>query len=93
MTFLKTSVDPRNDIFRGNADAMLAAVEDLRRKVAVVRAGGAPAGGVRALLAKYGRAFPPGDWDGHPSQLICTDIKPERVLSVIRAAIVKGERD
>ncbi|WP_454686001.1 nucleoside hydrolase [Agrobacterium leguminum] len=38
-----------------------------------------------------GRAFPPGDWDGHPSQLICTDIEPERVLSVIRAAIVKGE--
>jgi len=39
-----------------------------------------------------GTGFPPGKWDGHPSQLVCTDIKPERVLSVIRSAIVQGER-
>ena len=39
-----------------------------------------------------GIAFPPGHWDGHPSQNVCVDIQPDRVLSVLRAAIVKGER-
>lgn len=39
-----------------------------------------------------GQRFPPGHWDGHPSQLVCMDIQPEKVLSVIREAIVKGER-
>ncbi|KXG86518.1 nucleoside hydrolase [Agrobacterium bohemicum] len=39
-----------------------------------------------------GVGFPPGNWDGHPSQLVCTDIEPERVLSVIRSAVVQGER-
>ena len=37
-----------------------------------------------------GRRFPPGDWDGHPSQLVCTDIQADSVLEVIRAAIVEG---
>lgn len=37
-----------------------------------------------------GRSFPPGDWDGHPSQLVCTDIDSDRVLEIIRAAIVEG---
>ena len=37
-----------------------------------------------------GRRFPPGDWDGHPSQFVCTDIQADRVLEVIRAAIVEG---
>ena len=37
-----------------------------------------------------GKRFPPGDWDGHPSQLVCTDIQADRVLEVIRAAIVEG---
>ncbi len=36
-----------------------------------------------------GRAFPPGDWDGHPSQIVCTDVDGDRVLEVIRAAIVE----
>lgn len=39
-----------------------------------------------------GTAFPPGHWDGHPSQNVCVKIEPDRVLSVIRAAIVRGER-
>ncbi|WP_284778323.1 nucleoside hydrolase [Agrobacterium sp. lyk4-40-TYG-31] len=38
-----------------------------------------------------GTGFPPGKWDGHPSQLVCTDIQPGRVLSVIKAAIVNGQ--
>src|SRR3546814_14690143 len=25
-------------------------------------------------------AFPPGDWDGHPSQSVCTDVDGDRVL-------------
>jgi purine nucleosidase len=37
-----------------------------------------------------GRVFPPGQWDGHPSQLICTDIEADRVLEVLRVAIVEG---
>ena len=37
-----------------------------------------------------GRVFPAGHWDGHPSQLICIDVEPERVLDIIRAAIVEG---
>ncbi|OHV81696.1 nucleoside hydrolase [Rhizobium sp. LCM 4573] len=37
-----------------------------------------------------GKRFPPGDWDGHPSQLVCTDIQADKVLEVIRAAIVEG---
>ena len=41
---------------------------------AVVRAGGAPAGGVRALLAKYGRAFPAGYRDQYDAQEALLDI-------------------
>ncbi|KEQ08088.1 nucleoside hydrolase [Pseudorhizobium pelagicum] len=37
-----------------------------------------------------GRVFPAGHWDGHPSQLVCIDVEPERVLDIIRAAIVEG---
>lgn len=37
-----------------------------------------------------GGAFPPGDWDGHPSQSVCTGVDGDRVLEVIRAAIVEG---
>ena len=37
-----------------------------------------------------GKLFPPGHWDGHPSQLVCTDVDGDRVLEVIRAAIVEG---
>ena len=37
-----------------------------------------------------GRVFPPGQWDGHPSQLVCTDIEADRVLEVLRVAIVEG---
>ncbi|MCJ8518035.1 inosine-uridine nucleoside N-ribohydrolase [Pseudorhizobium tarimense] len=37
-----------------------------------------------------GRVFPPGHWDGHPSQSVCVDVQAERVLEVIRAAIVEG---
>ncbi|PZR36820.1 NAD-glutamate dehydrogenase [Caulobacter segnis] len=48
---------------------------------AVVRAGGAPAGGVRALLAKYGRAFPPGYRDQYDAQEALLDIDMIEALS------------
>jgi 3-methylcrotonyl-CoA carboxylase beta subunit len=56
MTVLKTSVDPRSDAFRANAEAMRAAVEDLRRKVEIVRAGGGAAATERHL--KRGKLLP-----------------------------------
>lgn len=37
-----------------------------------------------------GRVFPTGHWDGHPSQLICTDVDADRVLEIIRVAVVEG---
>lgn len=37
-----------------------------------------------------GRRFPPGDWDGLPSQIVCTGIDADKVLEVIRKAIVEG---
>jgi inosine-uridine nucleoside N-ribohydrolase len=37
-----------------------------------------------------GRGFPPGQWDGHPSQLVCTKVQSETVLEVIRAALIDG---
>ncbi|WP_029618056.1 nucleoside hydrolase [Pseudorhizobium marinum] len=37
-----------------------------------------------------GRVFPAGHWDGHPSQMVCIDVESERVLDIIRAAIVEG---
>jgi 3-methylcrotonyl-CoA carboxylase beta subunit len=40
MTVLPTSIDPRSDAYAANAAAMRALVEDLRDKVAVIRAGG-----------------------------------------------------
>lgn len=48
---------------------------------AVVRAGGAPTGGVRALLAKYGRAFPPGYRDQYDAQEALADIDVIETLS------------
>ena len=37
-----------------------------------------------------GKVFPPGHWDGHPSQLVCIDVDGDRVLEILRAAIVEG---
>ena len=37
-----------------------------------------------------GKLFPPGHWDSHPSQFVCTDVDGDRVLEVIRAAVVEG---
>jgi purine nucleosidase len=37
-----------------------------------------------------GRGFPPGHWDGHPSQRITVGVKSDGVLEVIRAALVEG---
>lgn len=39
-----------------------------------------------------GRHFGPSAWDGLPDQLVCTDVQPDGVLNVIRAALVDGKR-
>lgn len=38
-----------------------------------------------------GRGFPPGAWDDLPSQKVAVSVKPDEVLSVIRAALVSGK--
>lgn len=38
-----------------------------------------------------GKTFPPGHWDGHPSQLVCTQIDADGVQEVIRATLVEGK--
>lgn len=37
-----------------------------------------------------GRFFPPGPWDGHPSQLACVDIDADGVLALIGETIAGG---
>ncbi|MDP9836730.1 inosine-uridine nucleoside N-ribohydrolase [Neorhizobium huautlense] len=37
------------------------------------------------------KTFPPGDWDGHPSQFACTGINADAVLGLIRAVLVEGK--
>ena len=43
MTVIKSSITPRSDEFKANAEAMAATVADLRRVVAAVKLGGGPA--------------------------------------------------
>ena len=43
MTVIKSSINPRSDEFKANAEAMEATVADLRRVVAAVKQGGGPA--------------------------------------------------
>jgi 3-methylcrotonyl-CoA carboxylase beta subunit len=56
MSVLKSSIDARSETFRANAGAMRAAVEDLRRKTALVAAGGGAAAVERHL--KRGKLLP-----------------------------------
>lgn len=37
------------------------------------------------------KTFPPGEWDGHPSQFACTSIDADAVLGLIRAVLVEGK--
>src|SRR5258708_12208199 len=40
MAVIKTAIDPRSDVFRGNAESLRAQVADLQAKVARIREGG-----------------------------------------------------
>jgi len=37
------------------------------------------------------KLFPPGEWDGHPSQTVCTGIDADAVLGLIRTVLVEGK--
>lgn len=37
------------------------------------------------------KTFPPGEWDGHPSQFACTRIDADAVLGLIRTVLVEGK--
>lgn len=53
------------------------------------------AGGIadgKTIQKPDSRGFPPSPWDNFPSQKACMDIDTDRVLNIIRAAIVSGER-
>ncbi|QTF93798.1 nucleoside hydrolase [Halomonas sp. BM-2019] len=38
------------------------------------------------------RDFPPGDWDGHPSQRVCVDVDAERLLALFLDTFIDAER-
>lgn len=42
----------------------------------------------QTVLKPDGRRFPPGDWDGLPSQTVCTAVQSERVLDLIRDTLL-----
>ena len=63
----------------------------------VTRSGGVRVvcGGIadgKTIQKPDGRSFGPSVWDGLPSQSVCVDIRPDRTLEVIRAALVDGAR-
>src|SRR6266478_47294 len=49
MAVIKTAIDPRSELFRGNAEAMRGIVADLRERVAAIREGGGAAARERHL--------------------------------------------
>jgi inosine-uridine nucleoside N-ribohydrolase len=42
----------------------------------------------QTIVKPDGRRFPPGDWDGLPSQIVCTDIESEKVIDLIRDTLL-----
>lgn len=51
---------------------------------------GGIADGATIQAPDHGRKFTGSPWDGQPSQWVCTDVRSEEVLEVIRAALVDG---
>ena len=43
----------------------------------------------QTVIKPDGRRFPPGDWDGLPSQVVATGIESEKVLSLIRDTLLR----
>jgi inosine-uridine nucleoside N-ribohydrolase len=44
----------------------------------------------QTILKPDGRRFPPGDWDGLPSQVVCTGIESQRVIDLIRDTLLRA---
>ena len=42
----------------------------------------------QTIVKPDGRRFPPGDWDGLPSQVVCTGIQSDKVLDLIRTTLL-----
>jgi inosine-uridine nucleoside N-ribohydrolase len=42
----------------------------------------------QTIVKPDGRRFPPGDWDGLPSQVVCTGIESEKVIDLIRDTLL-----
>jgi purine nucleosidase len=42
----------------------------------------------QTIVKQDGRRFPPGDWDGLPSQIVCTGIESEKVVDMIRDTLL-----
>ncbi|MGK6315931.1 nucleoside hydrolase [Neorhizobium sp. DT-125] len=51
---------------------------------------GGIADGATIQAPDHGRKFTGSPWDGQPSQWVCTDVRSEEVLEVIRAGLVDG---
>lgn len=43
----------------------------------------------QTVVKPDGRRFPPGDWDGLPSQIVCTGIESQDVIDLIRDTILR----
>ncbi|NLS04946.1 nucleoside hydrolase [Rhizobium sp. P32RR-XVIII] len=43
----------------------------------------------QTILKPDGRRFPPGEWDGRPSQIVCTGIESEKVIGLIRETLLR----
>ncbi len=44
----------------------------------------------QTIVRPDGRHFPPGDWDNLPSQIVCTGIRSQEVIDLIRDAILEN---
>jgi inosine-uridine nucleoside N-ribohydrolase len=44
----------------------------------------------QTIIKQDGRRFPPGDWDGLPSQIACTGIRSQEVIDLIRDTLLNA---
>ncbi|OCJ04395.1 nucleoside hydrolase [Rhizobium sp. AC44/96] len=44
----------------------------------------------QTIVKPDGRHFPPGDWDGLPSQIVCTGISSQKVIDLIGDTLLKA---
>ncbi|KRB60333.1 nucleoside hydrolase [Rhizobium sp. Root708] len=44
----------------------------------------------QTIVKPDARRFPPGDWDGLPSQIVCTGIQSDKVLDLIRTTLLNA---